>query len=78
MSGNVWFPEQELFREPHVNVFIMSLDLKVLPAEGGVESFVLSINYCQLNVLSTFSILYHPVKAFMTHARNRNLFQLQN
>ena len=51
----------------------MSLDLKVLVAEGGAENFVLSINYCQLNALSTFSILYHLVKTFMTHARNRDL-----
>ena len=46
MSGNVRFTEQELFREPHVNVFIMSFNLKVLAAEGGVETFTLSINYC--------------------------------
>ena len=52
----------------------MSLDLKVLVAEGGAENFVLSINYCQLNALSTFSILYHLVKGFMIHARNRDLF----
>ena len=51
----------------------MSLDLKVLVAEGGAENFVLSINHCQLNALSTFSILYHLVKTFMIHARNRDL-----
>ena len=56
---------------PHGNVFTMSLDLKVLVAEGGAENFVLSINYCQLNALSTFLILYHLVKTFMIHARNR-------
>ena len=61
---------------PHVNVFTMSLDLKVLVAGGGVERFVLSINYCQLNVLSTFSILYHLMNAFMTHERNRDLFSI--
>ena len=51
----------------------MNLDLKVLVAEGGAENFVLSINYCQLNALSTFSILYHLVKGSMIHARNRYL-----
>ena len=50
-------------------------DVKVLVA-GGVESFVISINYCQLNALSTFLILYHLVKAFMTHKRNRDLFSI--
>ena len=35
---------QELFRGPHLNVFTISLDLKVLVARGGVESFVLTIN----------------------------------
>ena len=59
-----------------MNVLTMSLDLKVMVAGGGVESFVLSINYCQLNALSTFSILYHLVKAFMRHARNRDLFSI--
>ena len=49
--------------------------MKVLVA-GGVESFVISINYCQLNALSTFLILYHLVKAFMTHKRNRDLFSI--
>ena len=58
------------------NVFTMSLNLKVLVAEDGVENFVLSINYCQFNTLSTFSILYHLMKAFMTHARNRDLFSI--
>ena len=61
-------------RGPHVNVFTMSLDFKVLIAGGGEESFVLSINYRQLNALSSFSILYHLVKAFMTHAKNRDHF----
>ena len=56
--------------------FIMSLDLKVLVAEGSAEKFVLSINYCQLNPLSTFSILYHLVKGFMMHARSRDLFSI--
>ena len=60
----------------HVNIFTMSLDLKVLVAGGGVENFVLSTNYCQLNVLSTFSISYHPVKAFMAHARNKDIFSI--
>ena len=32
--------------------------------------------YCQLNALSTFPILYHLVKAFMTHARNKDLFSI--
>ena len=59
-----------------MNVFTMSLDLKVLVAGGGVENFVLSANYCRLNVLSTFSISYHPVKAFMAHARNKDLFSI--
>ena len=54
----------------------MSLDLKVLVAGGGVGSFGLSKNYCQLNALSTFSILYHLVKAFMTHSRNIDLFSI--
>ena len=54
----------------------MSLDLKLLVAEGGVENVVLSINYCQINALSTVSILYHLVKAFMTHTRNRDLFSI--
>ena len=50
-----------------MNVCTMSLDLKVLVARGGVGSFVLSINYCQLNTLSIcYSILYYLVKAFMT------------
>ena len=57
-----------------MNVFTMSLDLKVLVAGGGVESFVLSITYFQLNALSTILILYHLVKAFKTHARNRPFF----
>ena len=42
-----------------------------LVAGGGVGSFVLSINYCQLNALSIFSILYHLAKAFIIHAKNR-------
>ena len=54
----------------------MSCDLKVLVAEGGAENCVVSINYCQLIVLSTFSILYHLLKAFMIHARNRDLFPI--
>ena len=54
----------------------MSLDLKVLVEEGGGENFALSINYCQLNALGTFSILYHLVKGFMIHARNRDLFSI--
>ena len=66
----------KLFRGPHGNVFTMSLDLKVLRAEGGGENFVLSINYCQLNARSTFSILYHLVKPFMIHTRNRDLFSI--
>ena len=49
---------------------------KNLVAGGGVENFVLSANYCRLNVLSTFSISYHPVKAFMAHARNKDLFSI--
>ena len=40
-------------------------------AEGGAENFVLSMSYC--HALSTFSILYHVVKAFMILARNRDL-----
>ena len=56
-----------------MNIFEMNLRLKVLVAGGGVESFVLSINNCQLNALSTFSILYHLVKAFMTHARKKQI-----
>ena len=52
------------------------LGLEVLVAEGGAENFVLSINYCQFNALSTSSILYHLVKAFMIHARNRDLFSI--
>ena len=36
----------------------------------------MSINYCQLNALSTFSILYHLVKGFMIHAKNRDLFSI--
>ena len=67
---------QELFKGPHGNVFTMSLELKVLVAEVGAENFVLSINYCQLNALSTFSKLYHPVKVFMIHARNRDIFSI--
>ena len=47
----------------------MSLGLKVLVAEGGAENLVVSIICCQLNALSTFSILYNLVKAFMIHAR---------
>ena len=35
---------QELFRGPHLNVFTMSLDLKVLVARGGAESFVVTMN----------------------------------
>ena len=54
----------------------MNFDLKVLVAEGGAENFVLSINYCQLNALSTFSVLYHLVKDFMIHARNSDLFSI--
>ena len=54
----------------------MSLDLEVLVAECGAESFVLSINYCQRNALSTFTILYHLVKGFMIHTRNRGLFSI--
>ena len=50
--------------------------MEVFVAGGGVESFVLSINYLQLNALSTFLILYHLVKAFMTHARNKYLFSI--
>ena len=50
----------------------MILDFKVLVAGGGVESFVLSINYFQLNFLSTFSILYHLL------FRSYTFFQLQN
>ena len=70
---------QELLRGLHVNVFTTSLDLKVLVAGGGEENIVLSINYLQLNALSTFLILYHLVKAFMTYARERGtFFQLQN
>ena len=61
---------------PHVNVFTMNLDLKVLVAGGGVESFVLSINNCQLNSLSTFLILYHLMKTFVAHARNRYFFSI--
>ena len=53
----------------------MSLDLNVLVAGGGIENFVLT-NYCQLNALSTFPVLYHLVKAFMTHARNRDIFSI--
>ena len=34
------------------------LGLESLMAEGSVENFVLSIDYRQLNALSTFSILY--------------------
>ena len=33
-------------------------------------------NELQLNVLSTFLILYHLVKGFMIHARNRDLFSI--
>ena len=70
---------QELLRGLHVNVFTTSLDLKVLVAGGGEENIVLSINYLQLNALSTFLILYHLVKAFMTYTRERGtFFQLQN
>ena len=54
----------------------MSLDLKVLVAEGGAEKFVLFLNCCQPNSLSTFSILYHLAKGFMIHARNRDLFAI--
>ena len=54
----------------------MRLDLKVLVAEGGAENFVLSLNCCQLNALNTFLILYHLVKGFMIHARNRDLFSI--
>ena len=61
---------------PHRNVFTISLDLKVLVAEGGAENFVLSITYCQLNALSIFSILSYLVKGFMIHARNRDLFSI--
>ena len=53
-----------------------SLDLKLLVAEGVVENFYLSTNYCQLNALSSFSMLYHLVKVFMTYARNRDLFSI--
>ena len=66
----------ELFRGPYGNVFTMNLDLKALVAEDGVENFLLSTNYCQLNALSTFSILYHLVKTFLTQARNRGLFSI--
>ena len=52
----------------------MSLELKVLLAEDGVENFALSTNYCHLNALTTFSILYRLVKAFIIHAINRELF----
>ena len=56
-----------------MNVFTMSLE--VLVARGGEGSFVLSINYCQLNTLSICSsILYCLMKAFMTHTRNRPVF----
>ena len=74
MSSN--YSRQELFRRPHTNVFTMNLDLKVLLAEDGVENFVLSTNYCHLNALSTFSILYRLVKSFIIHAINRDLFSI--
>ena len=54
----------------------MKLDMKVLVAEDGAENFVLSLNCCQLNALSNFLILYHLVKGFMIHARNRDLFSI--
>ena len=41
-----------------------------------MENFVLSINYCQPNTLSTFSILYHLVKTFMAHTRSSDLFSI--
>ena len=44
--------------------------------EGGAENFVLSINYCQLNALSTYSISYHLVKVSTIHPRNRDLFSV--
>ena len=56
---------------PYGNVFTMSLDLKVLVAEGGAENFVRSINYCQLNALSTFSILYHPSSERFSDTRKK-------
>ena len=56
--------------------FTMSCDLKVLLAEGGAGNSVLSINYFQLNALSTFSILYHLLKSLLIHARNRDLFPI--
>ena len=46
------------------------MDFKVFVKEGGAENFVLSLNYYQLNALSTSSILYHLVKAFMIQARS--------
>ena len=45
-------------------------------SEDDIENFMLSINYCQLNALSTFSILYHLMKAFITHARNKDIFSI--
>ena len=57
-----------------MNAFTTSFDLKVLVAGGAVENFVLSINYLQLNALSTFLILYHLVKAFMTRKKQRAFF----
>ena len=66
------------YRSYSRDLFTMSLELKVLVAEVGAENFVLSINYCQLNALSTFSKLYHPVKVFMIHARNRDIFSIPN
>ena len=57
----------------------MSLELKVLVADGGVENLVLSLNYGQLNALSTFSILYLLVKARNRHTQEtETFFQLQN
>ena len=51
----------------------MSLDLKVLVAEGGAENFVLSINYCQLNAF--FDIIPSSEK-FYDNTRKRDLFSI--
>ena len=48
--------------------------LSSLSSRGGAETFVVSINYCQLNALKTSLILYHLRKAFMIHARSRDFF----
>ena len=66
----------EAIQATSIECLYNELGIESLSNRRWVESFVLSINYWQLKALSTFSILYHLVKVFMTHARNRDLFPI--